>query len=675
MKYKLLCEPGKIGRVEIKNRMAIAPMGVGLCSDDGFAGDRIKKYWEARAKGGLGLIITGLSAVDKDYPLHGGHYEIWHDKYIKGLYEMVNAVHVYDTKIFITLWHPGRQVSGQKGVAPSAIACRSFMYGDREVPHELTTGEVEDLVEKFIEAGRRVRDTGADGVALHGTHGYLIHQFFSPFTNARTDKYGSSLENRARFAVEIIKGIKEKCGSGFPVDIRFGQDYTIPGHGLEEVKIVCKMLEEAGADCIGASGGMHESTREKLYGGTTSGMGVPPGWELEDAIAIKSAVKIPVLAVGGLGVDLELAESVLEKGQADFIQFGRPLIADPELPNKILSGRIDEINWCIRCGECHPHDRDFFRKPDLNCSVNAFVGKESDPAWKITPAIKSKKVLVVGGGPGGMQAARFASLRGHDVTLYEKSDKLGGTILIAATPPGKDEMKRNINYLSKEMNRLGVDVKLGAEVTPSLIEKMKPEVLVLATGGNNPILPNIPGIKGENVWTARDVLSGKAKIGKKVVVLGGGGVGAEVALYLADKGKKVTVVEILSAEDLEKDIGRGKPSRLQKELMPKVWWMARDQPRRNKMLVLQRIQKAGVDAICGAETIKVTDKNITIKKADGTHVIECDTVVVSVGEKPNRELYKKMIGKDLEIYLVGDSVQPRKLMHAIEDGAFVGLQI
>ena len=676
MKLKKLCEPGRIGNIEIRNRMVIAPMGVGLCTTEGIARERIRKYWEARAKGGLGLIISGLAAVDKDYSATAeGQLCVFDDKFIPGIHELVNAVHIYGTKIFIMIWHPGRQWDhGPQPVAPSAIACRSFMYGDRRVPRELTTGEVEELVEKFAEAARRVRDAGADGVALHATHGYLIHQFFSPFTNARSDKYGGCLEGRARFAVEIVERIREKCGVEFPIDIRMGQDYLIPGNGVEETKKLAQIMEKAGVACIGASGGHHEATREKLYGGTTSNMGVPPGWELEDAESIKSAVSIPVFAVGGLGVDLELAERVLEEGKADFIQMGRPLIADPELPNKVMTGKVDEINWCIRCGECHPHDRDNLRKPDLYCSVNAFVGKESDSTWRITPAAKSKKVFVVGGGPGGMEAARVSALRGHDVTLYEKSNKLGGALILAAIPPGKAEMEKNIEHLSFEIKRLGVKVKLGAEVVPGLIEKEKPEVVIIATGAT-PNIPDIPGVKGGNVFTVRDVLTGKAKVGEKVVVLGGGGVGAEVATYLAEKGKKVTIVEILPPEELEKNIGRGKPTRLQKEMLPELWGIARDLPRRYRMLVIKRLGDDGVKAIIGAKTEEITNKGVTVKSVDGTRFIETDTVVLAIGEKPNPELYSKLNGKVSDLYIIGDCLKPGKLMDSIHQGAYVGLQV
>ena len=240
MKFEKLCEPGMVGKLEIRNRMILPPMAVGLCSKEGFAGERAKAYHEARARGGLGLIVTGLAAVDENYVLSDGHntvgFALYDDRFIPGIYEMIKAVHVYGTKIFIMIWHPGRQWEGPDLVAPSPIACRSFMYGDRQVPRELTTEEVEELVEKFAEAARRARDAGADGVALHATHGYLMHQFFSPYTNKRADKYGGTLEGRARFAVEIIERIRQKCGTDFPIDIRMGQDYLVPGNGPEEVK-------------------------------------------------------------------------------------------------------------------------------------------------------------------------------------------------------------------------------------------------------------------------------------------------------------------------------------------------------------------------------------------------------------------------------------------------------
>jgi 2,4-dienoyl-CoA reductase (NADPH2) len=513
-------------------------------------------------------------------------------------------------------------------------------------------------------------------VALHATHGYLIHQFLSPFTNARQDKYGGSLEGRARFPLEIIENIREKCGSDFPIDIRMGQDFLIPGNTFDEIKSLAKMMENAGIACIGASGGHHEATRDKLYGGTTSPMQVPPGWELEDAETIKSAVSIPVFAVGGLGVDLELAERVLEEGKADFIQMGRPLIADPDLPIKVTTGRVDQINWCIRCGECHPHDMDKLRRPGLRCTVNAFVSREADTEWMITPASKPKKVVVVGGGPGGMEAARLATVRGHDVILYEKNSELGGLLNVAIKPPGKGEkaMDLNIRYLSNEVERLGVKVELGVEVTPELIQKVKPDVVILALG-STPFIPEIPGVDGKNVFTVRDVLSGKAKTGKKVAVLGGGGNGAEVASYLAAEGRDVTIIEILPPEELEKDIGRGRPTRLQKEIYPHLWGLARELPRRYRMQLIKMLGGHGVKTIYGAETEEITDKGLTVKQGDEKSFVEVDSVVLAVGDKPNNRLYEKMFGKVPELYTVGDCVKPRRIMEAISEGAYVALRI
>jgi 2,4-dienoyl-CoA reductase-like NADH-dependent reductase (Old Yellow Enzyme family)/thioredoxin reductase len=675
--FKKLCEPGKIGDMEIRNRIVMPPMAVPLCSEEGFAGERIKKYLEARAKGGVGLIITGLMGVHPDYILHGGHFAIYDDKFIPGIYEMINAVHVHGAKIFPMLWHPGRQWSGPSElVAPSAIACRSFMYGDREVPRELTTGEVEEYVELFGDGAKRLQIAGADGVALHATHGYLIHQFLAPFTNARQDKYGGSLEGRARFAVEIIEDIIKKCGPDFPVDIRMGQDFLIPGNTTDEIKALAKMMEDAGAACIGASGGHHEATREKLYGGTTSTMQVPPGWELEDAETIKSAVSIPVFAVGGLGVDLELAERVLEEGKADFIQMGRPLIADPDLPIKVMTGRVDEINWCIRCGECHPHDTDMLTRPGLRCSVNAFVSREADPDWNIMPATKPKKVVVVGGGPGGMEAARMAALRGHDVMLYDKSNKLGGLLNVAMKPPGKGEkgIDLNIRYHSNEVKRLGVKVELGVEVTPELIEKVKPDVVILATGAT-PVIPKIPGVGGKNVLTVEEALSDKGKKGGKAVVLGGGRNGAEVATYLANAGGKVTIIRRSSLEQLEKDVGRGKPTRLQKEIYPELWGIATDLPRRYRMQLIKTLGMYDVNVIYGAKTEKITDKGVTIEKDGAQHFIEADTVVIALGETPNDKLYGKLFVKVPELYMVGDCIKSRGMMEAISEGAYTALKI
>ncbi len=673
MKLEKLCQPATIGSLRLRNRMVMAPMGASLCRD-GCAGERIKKYFEARAKGGVGLIITGLAAIDRDYAVPDD-LAVWDDKFIPGLHQLVRAVHVHGAKIFIMLWHPGRQWDVDPlPVAPSPVPCRSFLYGDRRTPRELTTGEVDELVEKFAEGARRIRDAGADGVELHGTHGYLIHQFFSPYTNVRTDRYGGSIDNRARFAVEIVHRIKEKCGVDFPIDIRMGLDHLVPGNGPDELRQIARIMEGAGVASIGASGGHNETGQDRFYGVSTATMGIAPGWTLDDARAIKAAVDIPVFAVGGLGVDLDFAESILVKGEADFIQMGRALIADPELPNKVMSGRREEVNWCIRCGECFPHDRDRLRKPDIHCSVNAFMGREADPAWKITRAVKPRKVYVAGGGPGGMEAARVAALRGHEVTLFEREGTLGGALILASVPPEKGEVAKKIGYLSHELERLGVKVVLGKELTPRMIETGRPDAVVLATGAS-PSIPDIPGVTGRNVFTVREILAGTGQSGDRVAVLGGGGMGSEAADYLADQGKKVTVIEIMPEEELGRMTGRGKPNRLQREVLPGLWGLARDLPRRYRLLLLKRLKEKGVRTLIGVETVEITEKGVSVKTAAGMGIIEADTVVIAAGEKANDALYRELYGKVPEVYMVGDCLGHGKLMDAIEDGAYVGLQV
>ena len=675
--FEKLFEPGRIANLYIKNRIVFGPSGYPI-TREGFASQRVQDYYEARAKGGAGLIVLGWSSVDSTYEHPGLPLAIDSDECIAGLAKVVNAIHRHGAKVFVNAAHIGRHWEPQPGdetrpVSASNIPTRSFMYGDKVEPHELTTQEVEEMVEKFASAALRAQMAGADGVQIHGAHGYLINQFFCPATNIREDKYGGSLERRIRIAIEIIERIKERCGSDYPVAIRInGDDYMDEGNTHEQYKVIAKILEKVGYCYLSVSGGMRGSTKRRLYGGATSTMGVAPGWLIHLAEGIKSVVDIPVMAVGGLGVDLELPERVLREGKADFVVIARGLTADPELPNKAMTGRVEEINWCIRCNECHPRDRNRILYPGHMCTVNAFSGKEGE--WVINPAAKIKKILVVGGGPGGMEAARVARLRGHDVTLYEKSDELGGQILLAAKPPEKGEMAKTTIYLSHEIRRLGVKVETGVVVTPELVEKIKADAVILATG-SIPSIPDIPGVDGEHVVTVWDVLSGKAKTGVTVVVLGGGVNGAETADYLAKEGKKVTIIELQPFEELQKDRGRGPITRMMKEYFPDLCGLARDVPVSYRTLLLQRLDKGGVKAIYGAETTRITDKSVIFRRADGQHEMEADTVVLAVGAKPNTELFENLTGKVPELYMVGDCVKPRREVEALNEGASVALKI
>ena len=675
MVFEKLLEPGRIGKLELRNRLIMAPMGAMGGSKEGFLNETAVKYYEVRAKGGAALINTGAVSVEPIYQYSEGK-AIFSDAHIAGWVNVADAVHIHGAKIFLQLQHPGRSWwSPPRPVAPSPIPCYSFMLGNAETPRELTTLEVEDLVEKFAQAAKRGQVAGFDGVELHCAHGYLGNQFLSAAFNKRTDKYGGSLEHRTRFVVEIFERIRELCGSGFAIAIRMNGDDLYPGgNTLEDYKVVAKILENVGFCYLSVCGGTHDSTRERLYGGATQAMGVAPGWFVPLAAGIKSVVRIPVITAGGLGIDLQLAETVLQEGKADFIAIGRPLLADPELPNKVRTGRLYDINWCIQCTECHPHDKDYIKTPHTRCTVNAFMEKEADPSWAITPAVKPKKIVVVGGGPGGMEAARVAKLRRHDVTLYEKSSELGGQIIVAAKPPWKEGMARTVGYLSDQMRKLGVKVEMGVKATPELIEKVRPDAVILATG-SSPDFPDIPGIKGKNVVANRDVLSGEAETGQKVVILGGNVQGAETADFLASQGKKVTILIRRTLEVLERDTGRGPITPLMKEYLPDLCGIARDVGRRFREELLQRLDRGGVKAIYGCRLNEITDKGVKITRVDGKHLIEADTVVLALGSKPNNKLYGKLWGKVPELYMVGDCIKPRTEMEAISEGAEVGLKV
>ena len=637
-----LLEPFKLGELELKNRIVLAPM-VRNYGRDGYLTEQAKAHYEEIAKGGTGLLIIEATTVDTTTSMGWpGQLSIDDDKFLPGFEELVERIHRYGAKVFIQLQHAGVHtrrdlISGQalssspkpapKGVQPVVQS---------EAPaKEMTLDDIRCIEAKFAQAAARAKRAGFDGVEISAGHGYLFDQFLSPAWNERKDEYGGELKNRARLLLETIDAIRKEVGS-YPLVIRFNSEETgvKGGTTFEEAKVLALMLQEAGVDLLNVSA---VPAIRNYYS--------PPAYFAHFAAEIKKLVKVPVMTAGG--IDHELGERMLKEGKVDLIAFARPLLTDPELPSKLAQGRLDEIRPCIMCLYCQ--DCLFYKGTALGCSVNAAAGRERE--FEITKAPKVKRVVVVGGGPAGMEAARVAALRGHEVTLYEKQPYLGGLLNLAALPPNKERMAKFRDYLIKQMEKRGVRVETGKEVTASLLEELKPDVVIVATG-STPISPQIPGLERENVFSFSDVLTGKAKVGDRVVIIGGSGSGCETADFLAKQGKKVSIVEMLDA--------------LLKEVMPS----------RSRDLLLRELARGGVEMLTQTKAEEVTEEGLVISAKDGSRrVLEADSIVLAAGSRPQSELYEEIKDKFPEVYRVGDCVKCGLIIDAIWPAYEVALKI
>ncbi|MBI2174623.1 MAG: FAD-dependent oxidoreductase [Candidatus Omnitrophica bacterium] len=625
-----LLEPITIRGVKFKNRVVMLPMLVGM----GFRGSRSRAYYGERARGGVGAIImAGVSvdvfANDEAWGKPGGV-----EAFLEGVRGLTDDIHRTGAKIGVQFWHGNRFPAGTgtpqdtRGalVAPSAV----------DDKRALTVDEMQAIIGTFAAGAANARKAGLDFVEVHGAHGYLVCQFFSGGTNHRQDKYGGDLTGRMRFGTELVAAMRTSVGNSYPLFYRIGAVEDIPGGiTLEESVRFAGELEKAGIDVIDISLGRSAGT-----GGVASPeAGQPEGTFVPYAEAIKRRVKIPVIGVGRIKSP-QVAEKILADGKADMIGIGRQLIADPYWMEKTAGERIQDIIPCISCNTCSEPRA---TGGNLRCSVNAATGKEAD--FAIEPAQKSKKVMVVGGGPAGMEAARVATLRGHKVTLYEKQKELGGQLIPAAVPPNKEEIGILNRYLAYQLKKNGVQVKLGVEVTPQLIEKEKPDAVIVATG-SVPMTPDIPGISKNRVVTAVDVLTGGGNVGKEVVVIGGELVGCETADFLSDQGKKVTVVR------------RGAQ-------------MAAAMVANNRRALLNRLKEKNVTLMPGVKEYKeITKEGLVLVDSEGKQrTLKADTIVLATGAISDDRLSKAIEGKVSEIHVAGDCVEPRRIVDAIYDGA------
>lgn len=645
MAMKKLFQPINIGSIEVKNRIVMPAMTTVLANENGAVTERLVDYYTTRAMGGVGLIVTDATCID--HPVgkiaHATQLRIDRDKFIPGLNELVKSVHRYGAKIASQLHHAGRQTTleyteGNQPVSASNVYDPVFNVQ----PRTLRINEVEDLIEKFGEGARRAKTAGFDAVEIHGAHGYLIQQFLSAYTNKRTDKYGGSLDRRMTFALEILRRVREKVGDKFPIIFRLSaEEHVRGGLTLKDTKLIARKLEKTGVDALNISSGMDETPPEhKPYS-----MAVPRGCFVHYAAAIKELVNVPAITVGRINDPL-LAESILQEGKADLVAMGRALIADPELPKKAREGRLDDIRKCTACENCNMRVREGLR---LGCAINAAAGEEKES--RLVRVAKPKQILVVGGGPAGMEAARISALRGHETILYDENEQLGGQLRISTKPPHKEELSNILEYLSNQIKKLDIEVKLGKRVIASIVQQVNPDAVILATG-TRPLVPGIPGVNNKNVVTAWDVLAGKIEVKEEILVAGGGQVGCETAEFLAEKGKRITIVEMLS--DVALDAAPGARTLLLKRLCEQKVKILTNS-------IIYEITKGGVS---------ILDKDSSRRKS-----IRAENIVLSLGAKPNVELFKELKGKVKELYRIGDCVKPRKIIDAIYEGFHIAREI
>lgn len=637
-----LFEPGLIGKMTLKNRLIMPPISTNLTAEDGTVSDELLFHYAERARGGVGLITVENVCIAYPLARHGAAQpRIDDDAFIPGLHRLTDAIHRGGAKAAVELAHPGmnaslRYIEGETPIAPSSVS-RSK---DSLIPRSLSREGVKGVIGEYVEAARRARQAGFDAVELQACHGLLINQFLSPLTNKRQDEYGGTRENRIRFLLEIVEGIKYYLGFDFPVMLRLvAEDMLERGLTLEDGRWFARRLEQAGADAIHPDFGL--GGKEKRL----EPMPYPQAWRVCLAEEIKSAVSIPVIAVGVIR-EPQVAEEILGAGKADFVALGRALIADPDWPDKAQAGEVGAIRRCIGCNECvvarHVEDA------PLRCSLNATVGRRPETC-RLERAETPKRVLIIGGGPAGMEAARVAALRGYRVTLYEREPHLGGMLNVAATPPGKEKLNWITDYFAHELPRLGVEVHLGETLDAEKVRALKPEVVIVATG-SEPAIPDIPGVDGPNVLVAQELLARQMHFtGQRFAIVGGGMLGLETAEYLAAQGNAVTVLKRYetighSIEPLYRDY------------------------------LLRELKAHDVEFVTRVEVEAIKTEGVLVRdQVSGEHIVPADGVVLARGAKPSNKLAQAI--QDFDPIAVGDAVQPRKIVNAIEEGYLTAREI
>ena len=647
--YEQLFSEGKIGAVTLKNRLVMSPMGIGLANLDGTPSEDMIAYYEARAMGGAGLIIPEITRVND---VHGPglmrQLSVTQDRHIEPLSRLASAVHKHGSKIFIQLHHPGREtvsalLGGQPVVSASDIPCKYLQQKTRA----LSTEEVKELIGQFIDGAVRVQKAGCDGVELHCAHGYLLQQFLSPYTNKRTDEYGGSFENRLRMVCEIIAGIRKQCGPDFPVGVRLSVEEFLDKTGVTEDYIhiqdglkIAMALEAQGLDFIDVSVGLYET-------GSTcvEPISFPQGWRRDLIKAVKDHVHVPIIGVSVIR-EPAVAEKFLEDGVEDFVSMGRSWLADEEWGKKVQEGREKELCKCINCLRCFESLNEYNAAGlPAECALNPRTARERKYG-DLPYDTEHHSVVVVGGGPSGMMAAKTLAERGCRVTLLDRGSMLGGTVNQAKMPPLKERMEWVMDYYRAAFEKLGVEVLLNTEVTADLVAERKPDAVIVGTGSRSVVPSKIPGAAGPNVYTVEQVLTGGADFsGKNVTVIGAGITGIETAEYLAARKASVTIVDLLDQ-------------------------VAPNANHTNVADICGRLSQYGTRYLLGHALKEIqADAVVLEKQADHSPVtVPADAVVLSLGYRPDNALAEELKARGFQVVTVGSAVKDGTIAPATRSG-------
>jgi 2,4-dienoyl-CoA reductase-like NADH-dependent reductase (Old Yellow Enzyme family)/NADPH-dependent 2,4-dienoyl-CoA reductase/sulfur reductase-like enzyme len=599
-----------------------------FCDGKGFLTERFKAFYEAKAKGGFGLLIVesfGVSQEGLGFPLGP---RIDDDKFIPEIADLANRLHRYGAKCILQLSHCGAQTSSQitgfPPMAPSSVPAN----GTFEIPVEMSVADIQLVMQKYADAAVRSKTAGFDGVEMHIAHGYLLNEFVSLYANKRTDRYGGCMVNRLRIVKEIMEHIRQRCGPDFVITVRISAKEGVDsGHSLADIRAMAILLEKYGADALNLSAGNYHNTL------TIPDYHTDHGWLAEYVGTVKKVVSLPVIVAGRI-TDPIVAEGIIAAGLADFVAMARASLADPELPNKAGKGDFESICPCIGCMlGCVDN---LMASNPLRCLVNPSLGYEYKNELKKTAS--PKHVMVVGGGPAGIQAAIASAQSGHKVALFERMAMLGGNFLLAAYPPAKGEIAAYISWGRNQLEMLGVQIRLGAEVTIETIRNNKPDSLIVATGAEPAMFP-LEGIHGEQVLPAGNVLTGKSVTGPRVVVAGGGMVGLETALYLAKLGRMVTVMEALP--EVARDMGS------------------------TKHVLLQNLAENKVNIHVHSKICRFTEQGVFYLHHDKEEFYPCDNAVLAFGYSANAALAEQARDMEIEVIVVGDA---EKVGNALEAG-------